>query len=148
MIRMMLVAGVCAAHLASAAVGAQSLYTCADSQGQNSYQSMPCNEHQQQLWARDIPTVSPSPPAPRRSTEASATKPKAPLRTAAARSARSGGGKSSRSRSSGAAISMHGDPAACAKAKERRSKAYERLGLKRNFETSRKMDDLVHEACR
>ena len=143
MIRMMVIAGVCAGFFASAASTAQSLYKCTDPQGRNSYQSTPCSDHRQQVWTREMP-VAPAPPTA--SSGVATTKRKAPV--PAARSARTGGGKTPRPRNGGAVISLHGDPVACEKAKERRRKTYEKLGLKRNFETSRKMDDLVYDACR
>jgi hypothetical protein len=146
MIRMMVIAGACAGFFASAASTAQSLYKCADPQGRSSYQSTPCSDHGQQVWAREMPVASTPSPAPPTASGAATTKPKAPV--PASRSARSGGRKTSRPRNDGAVISLHGDPVACEKAKERRRKTYEKLGLKRNFETSRKMDDLVYDACR
>ena len=147
MIRMMVIVGACAGFFASAASTAQSLYKCTDPQGRNSYQSTPCDGHRQQVWARELPVAStPLPSPPPTASGAATTKRKTP--PTAARSARSGGRKTSRSRNDGAVISLHGDPVACEKAKERRRKTYEKLGLKRNFETSRKMDDLVYDACR
>lgn len=146
MIRMMVVAGVCAGIFLSATATAQSLYKCTDSQGRNSYQSVACGDHQQHVWTRDVPVASSSPPAPRSTVANPSSKPKTPA--PAARNPRSRGGKSSRSRGSGTTISLHNDPVACATAKERRRKAYEKAGLNRTFETSRKMDDLVYQACR
>ncbi|WP_368563523.1 DUF4124 domain-containing protein [Pseudoxanthomonas sp. UTMC 1351] len=147
MIRMMVIAGACAGIFLSATVAAQSLYKCTDSQGRNSYQSVACSDHQQHVWTRDMPVASSPSPAPHRVAGPVSTKSK--VQPPAARTARSGSGKSSRSRNrGGTTISLHNDPVACEKAKERRRKTYEKLGLKRDFETSRKMDDLVYQACR
>lgn len=146
MIRMMVIAGACAAVFAGATGMAQSLYKCTDPQGHNSYQSESCSGHQQQAWTRDMPVASPSSRSLPVAAEAISAKRKTPA--SLNRTVRSGGRKSSRPGNGGAVISLHSDPAACEKAKERRRKTYEKAGLKRNFETSRKMDDLVHQACR
>jgi hypothetical protein len=45
-------------------------------------------------------------------------------------------------------ISIHRDAVACERARKARDQAYARLGLKRDFATSRKLDDRVNEACR
>jgi hypothetical protein len=149
MIRMMLVAGVCAAHLASAAAGAQSLYKCTDSQGRNSYQSAPCSGEQQQVWAQPLPDVRSPPASSRRAggaprAERAAVKRKSTRSPAATNATR----KPAPARGGAAAISMHRDPGACESARERRQKTYQKQGLNRSFATSRKMDDMVHQACR
>ncbi|HEV7270654.1 hypothetical protein [Pseudoxanthomonas sp.] len=43
---------------------------------------------------------------------------------------------------------MHRDAAACARAKQARDQTHARLGLKRDFATSRRLDDRVNTACR
>ena len=143
MIRMMVIVGVCAGIFASAGGKAQSLYKCTDPQGRNSYQSVACDGHQQQAWARDMPVASSPPP---NAVERVGTKKKA--QATATRTARGEGRRSSPPRGGGAAISLHADPVACERAKEKRRRTYEKLGLKRSFETSRRMDDLVYQACR
>lgn len=145
MIRMMVITGVCAGVFASAGGTAQSLYKCTDPQGRNSYQSVPCDGHQQQAWERNMPVASSPPPALPNAAERVGAKKKA---QATATPAVRGSRRSSPVRGDGAAISLHNDPAACERAKEKRRRTYENLGLKRNFETSRKMDDLVYQACR
>lgn len=48
----------------------------------------------------------------------------------------------------GAAISVHADPARCAAARRQRETAYRKAGDRPSLALSRKMDDLVHDACR
>jgi hypothetical protein len=146
MIRMMVIVGVCAGIFASAGGMAQSLYKCTDPQGRNSYQSVACDGHQQQAWARDMAVASSPAPAPPNAVDRVGAKTKA--QTTATRTARGEGRRSSPPPGGGAAISLHADPAACERAKEKRRRTYEKLGLKRSFETSRRMDDLVYQACR
>lgn len=127
----------------SPAWGSGAIHKCAGPDGQSSYQSTPCAPTQRTEWVRDYP-VAPSPPAAR------ATPAPAP-RTAKGegrpRAATRSTGRRQRA-VQGAVISLHKDPAACARAKKSREQAYARLGLKRDFATSRKLDDRVNEACR
>lgn len=48
----------------------------------------------------------------------------------------------------GAAISMYRDPERCEAARARRAAAFEAAGSRRTFELSRRMDDLVFDACK
>ncbi|MEK0265693.1 hypothetical protein QT383_05060 [Stenotrophomonas rhizophila] len=48
----------------------------------------------------------------------------------------------------GAAISVHADPARCAAARRQRETTYRKAGDRPSLALSRKMDDLVHDACR
>lgn len=113
---------------------AQPLHKCIDTQGRHSYQSESCGDGQRTVWVRDAPAATAHP---------TGSTPSPPVRAARTASA-----KRPRARASGAAISLHGDPRACERAREKRRKTYERLGLTRSFKTSRRMDDLVHQACR
>ncbi|WP_282296528.1 hypothetical protein [Stenotrophomonas sp. PS02289] len=48
----------------------------------------------------------------------------------------------------GAAISLYRDPERCEAAKARRAAAFEAAGSRRTFELTRRMDDLVFDACK
>jgi hypothetical protein len=48
----------------------------------------------------------------------------------------------------GAVISVHADPARCAAARRQREATYRKAGDRPSLALSRKMDDLVHDACR
>lgn len=141
--------GVCIGFGVISLCVAQSLYKCVDPQGRHSYQSAACGGRQQQVWTRAMPAVPPSRPSAAIASaldaaDAKRKAPAPPVRAARAESKKS----TRRARSTGAAISLHEDPDACERAREKRRKTYERLGLKRDFEISRKMDDLVYRACR
>jgi hypothetical protein len=53
-----------------------------------------------------------------------------------------------RNGTNGAAISQHKDPGRCESAKAQRKAVFDAAGLRRSFETSRRMDDLVYDACK
>lgn len=48
----------------------------------------------------------------------------------------------------GAVISVHADPARCAAARRQREATYRKAGGRPSLALSRRMDDLVHDACR
>lgn len=48
----------------------------------------------------------------------------------------------------GAVISVHADPARCAAARRQRETTYRKAGDRPSLALSRRMDDLVHDACR
>lgn len=50
--------------------------------------------------------------------------------------------------SQGAAISLYRDPARCEAARVRRAAAFEAAGMRRTYELTRRMDDLVFDACK
>jgi len=119
------------------------VHKCRDREGRSHYQSTPCDATQATEWVRafppDPPVVATTSTTPERVSGAS-------VRSGAAR-ARSGTRRRTSS-AQGAVISIHRDAAACERAKKARDQAYARLGLKRDFATSRKLDDRVNEACR
>lgn len=115
------------------------IHKCRDAKGATSYQATPCAATQRTEWVRDYPKDPPPPVAtPAVTTAANRTDVAAPRK------------KRARTPSSaqGAIISLHHDPEACERAKVARDRAYARLGLKRDFATSRRFDDRVNEACR
>lgn len=121
------------------------IHKCRGTDGQSHYQATPCPATQRTEWVRDYPG---DPPASVASTGTTPTprameREKRPHRESRARSPRRGTASSQ-----GAVISMHRDAVACERAKKARDQAYARLGLKRDFATSRKLDDRVNEACR
>jgi hypothetical protein len=48
----------------------------------------------------------------------------------------------------GAVISVHTDPVRCAAARRQRETTYRKAGHRPSLAVSRRMDDLVHDACR
>lgn len=126
---------------ATAAATEQAIHKCRDAQGVARYQDAPCPAAQRTEWVREAdsappPAASPSPASPPPRPRATAP------RATTARRTRHGNGVR------GAVISLHRDAAACERAKKAREQAYARLGLRRDFATSRRMDDRVHTACR
>jgi hypothetical protein len=121
------------------------IHKCRGADGQSYYQATPCPATQRTEWVRDYPadpaaSVASARPAPTTHTAEGGSRPR---RESRARNPRRRG-----SSPQGAVISMHRDAVACERAKKARDQAYARLGLKRNFATSRKLDDRVNEACR
>nr|WP_298128546.1 hypothetical protein [uncultured Pseudoxanthomonas sp.] len=128
----------------SATWGNDPVHKCRGTDGQSHYQSAPCASTQRTEWVRAYPPDPPAPVAAATSPQEARTarrveSPRKPSRTGTRRASAS---------PSGAVISMHRDAAACARAKKARDQTYARLGLKRDFVTSRKLDDRVNAACR
>ena len=130
--------------LCAPASGGNAIHKCRSPDGQSHYQSTPCAASQRTEWVRDYPVGASSPvpstplsPAPHPMGDDRRTR--SPARGSATR--RQGTAQ-------GAVISLHRDAAACERAKKTRDQTYARLGLKRDFATSRKLDDRVNEACR
>lgn len=128
----------------SATWGSDPVHKCRGADGQSHYQSLPCASTQRTEWVRAYPPDPPAPLAAAPSTEPSDRARNAP----SARSRSRGGAGRPRTTPTGAVISMHRDAAACARAKQARDQAHARLGLKRDFATSRRLDDRVNAACR
>lgn len=114
------------------------VHKCRDKDGAAMYQATPCAATQRTEWVRDYP---PDPPSP----VASTAEDTIPSTGAAMPRSKPSPRKPS---AHGAMISIHRDPNACEAAKEARDRAYARLGLKRDFATSRRFDDRVADACR
>ena len=128
--------------LGSSTWGSDPVYKCRDHAGQAHYQASPCPATQHTEWRREYPdkpsaltdtrpiaarvAEQPHPTVSRRADHR-------PCRGAAAQ---------------GAVISLYRDPAACERARQARDRAHARLGLRRDFATSRRLDDRVHDACR
>lgn len=124
---------------AMAATG-QVVYKCSDDQGRSHYQDVPCPAALRPEWVRETgPAPSPTPQA--RATPSPKVDP-AQRRLTAPRRARAPGSVR------GVVISQYRDAVACERARKAREQAYARLGLRRDFATSRRLDDRVHAACR
>ena len=118
--------------------GGDPIHKCRAPDGRTIFQATPCATSHRTEWVRDYPTDPPAPVTIDRPT--AAPRPDAvTARTPAPRRKRA---------THGALISMHRDPKACERAKEARDRTYARLGLKRDFATSRRFDDRVNDACR
>ena len=120
------------------------IHKCRGADGQTSYQATACAPEQRTEWVRAYPAglaAATASPAPRPATNGAETA-RRPVRSARTRPRRAQGAPT------GAVISLHRDPSACERAKKARDQAYARLGLKRDFATSRKLDDRVNDACR
>lgn len=124
--------------------GSDPVHKCRGQDGQTHYQAAACTATQRTEWVREFPV---DPPAP---TAAARMPPASPATVHADRPRRQGGSGTRRRQASptGAVISMHRDAVACERAKQARDQAHARLGLKRDFATSRKLDDRISEACR
>ncbi len=123
------------------AVTAQAIHKCRAGDGSATYQDRPCAPGTQQAWTRPMPAAEPTALAPARP----------PARQVAARNASTparSGTRKRRPAPSGAVISQYRDPQGCEKAKAQRAQAYARLGLRRDFDTSRRLDDRVETAYR
>lgn len=128
--------------LGSSTWGSDPVYKCRDPAGQAHYQASPCPATQHTEWRREYPAATQAqtdahPMAPRTAATPHATG----NRRAASRPRRSASAQ-------GAVISLYRDPAACERARQARDGAHARLGLRRDFATSRRLDDRVHDACR
>ena len=123
--------------------GSDPIHKCRGADGQSHYQSTPCAPAQRTEWVRDYPDDPPMP-----AVAASSTAPVRAQARAHPPSRAPAGSRRPKASAQGAVISMHRDPAACERAKQARDQAYARLGLKRDFATSRKLDDRVNDACR
>lgn len=120
------------------------IHKCRGADGQSSYQATACAPEQRTEWVRAYPAApaaTKASPAPRPATNGAETA-RRPVRSARTGPRRGQGAPT------GAVISLHRDPSACERAKKARDQAYARLGLKRDFATSRKLDDRVNDACR
>lgn len=127
----------------AAEAGAQAIHKCRDGHGVVRYQDAPCPATQRTEWVREA-DAAPPPAVPALQARTAAPPPIAArsARATASRRPRTAGGVR------GTVISQHRDAAACERAKKAREQAYARLGLRRDFATSRRMDDRVYAACR
>ena len=118
---------------------AQSVYKCRDAKGTPVYQSEPCANVEKRWDAH----VSPSTPADYRARRNADMKVEADRRhmRARARQLSAGGGPV------GASVSPQSG-SSCEQAKRHRQMVYDAAGLNRSFELSRKMDDMVYDACK
>jgi hypothetical protein len=127
--------------LGSSTWGSDPVYKCRDHAGQAHYQASPCPTTQHTEWRREYPDkpsaqTDAGPIAPPTS-----AKPRTTVSRRADRRPRRGAA------AQGAVISLYRDPAACERARQARERAHARLGLRRDFATSRRLDDRVHDAC-
>lgn len=117
---------------------AQQVHKCVD--GDNTvYQSAPCASGEAARTWEAPPDV----PNPRRQARLDAIQHQLEARKNAegrVRPAARGG--------QGAAISLYRDPERCEVAMARRAAAFEAAGSRRTFELTRRMDDLVFDACK
>ncbi|RYZ72955.1 MAG: hypothetical protein EOP91_06685 [Lysobacteraceae bacterium] len=126
-----------AALLAAGAASAQAVHKCAKG-GEVSYQSAPCDASQRTVRRWEA-APEPQPTDPPRTDQARRNKLE-PARVPAASKPRATARRHSASPASPA-------DKRCAAAKARRRAKLEAVGLKRNFDLLRKLDDAVHAAC-
>ena len=134
----------------SATWGSDPVHKCRGADGQAHYQAMPCTSTQRTEWVRAYPAYPadpPIPPIPPTSAPSSSV-PRATARADSPRPRSRTGARPRQTSSQGAVISMHRDAAACERARKARDQAHARLGLRRDFDTSRRLDDRVNAACR
>lgn len=130
--------------IGSATWGSDPVHKCRGADGQAHYQAMPCTSTQRTEWVRAYPA---DPPIPATSASSSSA-PGATARADSPRPRSRTGARRRQTSSQGAVISMHRDAAACERARKAREQAHARLGLRRDFDTSRRLDDRVNAACR
>lgn len=124
-----------------ATLAAQQLHKCVDARGHASYQSAPCEAGQRQVWVRDAapepvqPTQLVRPATARQVDPPPTSPPLAPLRAS--------GPASAQLPAYPARV-----PSACEAAKQRRESTLRKVGLKRDFNLLRRLDDAVWNACR
>lgn len=126
------------ALLCAGSASAQQVHKCVES-GKAVYQSAPCaNGAPVKTW--DAPPDAPNPYRQARLDAIQRDLDQRRQATAYAPARRSG--------TNGVAISKHRDPGRCESAKAQRKAVFDAAGLHRSFETSRRMDDLVYDACK
>lgn len=128
--------------LGSSTWGSGLVYKCRDHAGQAHYQASPCPATQHTEWRREYPDKPSALTDTRPIAARVAEQPHPTVSRRADRRPRRGAA------AQGAVISLYRDPAACERARQARDRAHARLGLRRDFATSRRLDDRVHDACR
>lgn len=121
---------------------AQALHKCIGRDGQASYQSQPCDRGSRTVWVRDA--APERPPSVER--QRSMRREKARRDVESAYLAKLAGRR--RGSASGHAISTSRDAKRCEAARGRRERTLERVGLERDFDLLRRLDDEVARACR
>ena len=127
--------------LGSSTWGSDPVYKCRDHAGQAHYQASPCPTTQHTEWRREYPDKPSAQTDTRPIAARVAEQPHPTVSRRADRRPRRGAA------AQGAVISLYRDPAACERARQARERAHARLGLRRDFATSRRLDDRVHDAC-
>ena len=128
--------------LGSSTWGSDPVYKCRDHAGQAHYQASPCPATLHTEWKREYPDKPSAQTDTRPITARVADQPHPTVsRRADSRPPRTASAQ-------GAVISLYRDPVACERARQARDRAHARLGLRRDFATSRRLDDRVHDACR
>ena len=127
--------------LGSSTWGSDPVYKCRDHAGQAHYQASPCPATQHTEWRREYPDKPSAQTDTRPIAARVAEQPHPTVSRRADRRPRRGAA------AQGAVISLYRDPAACERARQARERAHARLGLRRDFATSRRLDDRVHDAC-
>lgn len=130
--------------LAAAMPGAQaqSLHKCVARDGRASYQSQPCAAGMRTAWVREAPPEAPP------SAERQARMRREQARRAVQSDYLASLAGRGRGPASGHAISTSRDAGACERARRRREDVLERVGLDRDFDLLRRLDDDVARACR
>lgn len=123
----------------AASSGAQSVYKCRDAKGQPVYQSEPCPEAEKR-WDTQPSTTTWDDYYKRQAADRKIAADRRHMR-ARAREISAGEGPI------GTSVSTP-NADGCARAKAARAEAYEAMGVKRDFEASRRWDNLVWEACK
>ena len=128
--------------LGSSTWGSDPVYKCRDHAGQAHYQASQCPATQHTEWRREYPDKPSALTDTRPIAARVAEQPHPTVSRRADHRPRRGAA------AQGAVISLYRDPAACERARQARDRAHARLGLRRDFATSRRLDDRVHDACR
>lgn len=133
---------IAALALLSCTASAQSVYKCRDGKGVPVYQSEPCANAEKRWDAKPEPPPSYDEVRARELTRQRQEAESAQLRRAA--------GRDRPQQSIGANLPAYAgsDPGRCERAKRHRQQVLDQVGLKRNFDLLRKLDDMVYNACK
>ena len=123
----------------AASAGAQSVYKCRDAKGQPVYQSEPCPGAEKR-WDTQPSTTTWDDYYKRQAAERKIAADRRHMRARANEISRGEGPV-------GASVST-ANADACRRAKAQRQAAYDVAGLKRSFQLSRQMDEMVYNACK
>jgi hypothetical protein len=117
---------------------AQHVHKCTE-KGKTVYQSAPCSSGvAAKTWE-----ATPDLPDPYRQARLDAIQRQLDRRKQAAEA-----GMAQRSSSGGSTISARPNQNRCEAAKAQRDATYDRVGVRRTFDLSRRLDDMVYEACK
>lgn len=133
---------IAALSLLSCTASAQSVYKCRDAKGSPVYQSEPCSNAEKRWDAKPEPPPTYDDLRARELVRQRQEAESAQLRRAA--------GRDRPQQAIGANLPAYAgaNPDRCENAKRERQRVLDQVGLKRNFDLLRRLDDMVYNACK